>query len=117
MFDKLENPKWLKTKKILWIKKATKKPVCPPGCSDKPEDTPAKQSPGCGKWHNFEILKPQHLFVMWGDIHITDSMFPIQNRYHQAEACYAVCAGMVRVNVPEYWTGETLNAIVVCGDR
>lgn len=110
----LENPNWVLTNQMLWIKKP-KKLQCPNDCSEKPKGTANRTK--VEKWHNFEVLKPHGLYVLWGDTHITDSMFTHENRYHQAAACYAVCAGMIQVNVPEYWSSEMLDAIVVCGDR
>lgn len=111
----MENHNWLKMRTILWVKKPKKIP-CPGNCEDKPQGTSEK----CNqeeKWHNFEVLTPQYLYVLWGNLHIVDTIFPLKNRYNQSDACYAVCAGMIQVHVPEYWTSETLDAIVVCGDR
>ncbi|XP_024871501.1 uncharacterized protein LOC112454376 [Temnothorax curvispinosus] len=69
------------------------------------------------RWHQYYVEEPNRLFSLWGDVHPTDDMFDEANRGMQAYACYVVCAGMTMITAPEYWSPNTLDAIVMCGDR
>lgn len=101
----MEKPKWLQEKKITW----TKRPPVTNDCGEEDKEIV--------KWHAFDVITPRRLYVLWGEMHISDTIFPEENRNKQAGACYAVCAGMSLVNTPEYWNGEVLNAIIINGNR
>ncbi|XP_048505518.1 uncharacterized protein LOC105683224 [Athalia rosae] len=105
--DNVENPGWLKRFKVTWVR-------CPNS-----KKRIVKESVVTGKlrWHQFYVEEPYKLFSLWGDIHPTQSLFPVKNRGKQAYACYVICAGMTRITAPEYWSSKTLDAIVMCGDK
>lgn len=69
------------------------------------------------RWHQYYVEEFNKLFSLWGEMHITDSVFNETNRGMQMYACYVVCAGMTRIIAPEYWTPKILDVIVMCGDR
>ncbi|KAK0181663.1 hypothetical protein PV327_003930 [Microctonus hyperodae] len=69
------------------------------------------------RWHQYYIEQVGKLFSLWGEIHPAGEIFTKQNRGKQIQACYVVCAGMMRIMAPEYWSAKTLDAIVMCGDR
>ncbi|XP_008204179.1 uncharacterized protein LOC103315718 [Nasonia vitripennis] len=104
--DKMEKPSWLQDYKITWSKSSSSK-----------TNIPECGKPDITKWHHFDVIESRRLYVLWGQIHITDRIFAEENRSRQTEACYAVCAGMSLINAPEYWSAEILNAVVVCGDK
>ncbi|XP_011500434.1 PREDICTED: uncharacterized protein LOC105364245 [Ceratosolen solmsi marchali] len=98
--DKIEKPRWLQDMKIVWLNVTGSKSAC-------------KKR----KWHEFEVLEPRRLYVLWSNIHITDELFDSENRNKQSRACYVVCAGMSLINAPEYWSADSLKAILIWGDR
>ncbi|XP_023315140.1 uncharacterized protein LOC106652243 [Trichogramma pretiosum] len=96
--EKLEKSIWLDQKHFVWKR----------SFFSGLEPTP--------KWQYYDVIQPGRFYVLWGKYHITDERFAEENRNRQASACYAVCAAMVLINTPEYWTPQVLDAIVVCGD-
>lgn len=104
--DTMEKPAWLSQLKLKWTRFAA----------------PAKRSlneeaVGKLRWHQFYVEEPNRIFSLWGEIHPTEEIFARANRGKQMYACYVVCAGMTRIQAPEYWSSKTLDAIVMCGDR
>ncbi|EZA54012.1 hypothetical protein X777_05861 [Ooceraea biroi] len=69
------------------------------------------------RWHQYYVEEADRLFSLWGEMHVTDSIFDETNRGMQTYACYVVCAGMTRIIAPEYWSSRILDVIVMCGDR
>lgn len=103
-----EKVTWLKRRRVTWSR-----------CSPAKRKSRAKVavSDKVTRWHQYYVEKPNRLFSLWGEIHITDRMFDEANRGMQTYACYVVCAGMTRIMAPEYWSSKILDAIVACGDR
>ncbi|XP_058808704.1 uncharacterized protein LOC131674205 [Phymastichus coffea] len=102
---RMEKFEWLEDE-IIWARYPTPaKPRCGPGADKLP------------KWHNYEIVSSKRLYILWGTKHILQKTFPEENRGKQAATCYAVCAGMCLINAPEFWDAETLDDIVICGDK
>nr|XP_034195511.1 uncharacterized protein LOC117611610 [Osmia lignaria] len=104
--EAIEKPTWLKLYKISWAK-----------CLAVPKKKGNKDFVVKMRWHQYVVEESNKLFSLWGEIHITDSMFEKENRGMQTYACYVVSAGMTRIMAPEYWTAKTLDVIVMCGDR
>nr|XP_012138611.1 PREDICTED: uncharacterized protein LOC105662224 [Megachile rotundata] len=105
--EAIEKPTWLKLYKIIWAK-----------CMAIPQKKKGiKDVASKMRWHQYVVEESNKLFSLWGEIHITDSMFERENRGMQTYACYVVCAGMTRIMAPEYWTSKNLDVIVMCGDR
>ncbi|KAK9300682.1 hypothetical protein QLX08_006716 [Tetragonisca angustula] len=106
--ESIEKPTWLKLYKITWTKSLAV-----------PQKRKGTKEYGLGKmrWHQYVVEESNKLFSLWGEIHITDGVFEMENRGMQTYACYVVCAGMTRIMAPEYWSSKTLDVIVMCGDR
>ncbi|XP_029666284.1 uncharacterized protein LOC115237416 [Formica exsecta] len=104
-----EKVTWLKCHRVTWSRCAPTK--------RKSRAKFAVSGDKVARWHQYYVEKPNRLFSLWGEIHITDRMFDEANRGMQTYACYVVCAGMTRIMAPEYWSPKILDAIVVCGDR
>ena len=106
--ESIEKPTWLKLYKITWTKSLAV-----------PQKRKGTKELAVGKmrWHQYVVEESNKLFSLWGEIHITDSVFERENRGMQTYACYVVCAGMTRIMAPEYWSSKTLDVIVMCGDR
>lgn len=104
--ENIEKASWLKEFKIKWARFASSK--------KKKEDN---ENVAKLRWHQYYVEEPLKLFSLWGELHPTGHMFARENRGKQTQACYVVCAGMTRIQAPEYWSPKTLDAIVMCGDR
>ncbi|KAL0120014.1 hypothetical protein PUN28_007996 [Cardiocondyla obscurior] len=102
--------------KVSWLKhcRATTWSKCAPANRKKSAEVSYAVKP---RWHQYYVEEPNRLFSLWGETHPTDNVFDEANRGMQTYACYVVCAGMTMITAPEYWSPQTLDAIVVCGDR
>ncbi|KAK0178312.1 hypothetical protein PV328_002274 [Microctonus aethiopoides] len=104
-----EDSNWLNDFELTWTHSSA--------ISKKENAQEETQSPEKSRWHQYYIEQFGKLFSLWGEIHPAGEIFTKQNRGKQMHACYVVCAGMMRIMAPEYWSAKTLDAIVMCGDR
>ncbi|XP_033226602.1 uncharacterized protein LOC117179071 [Belonocnema kinseyi] len=104
--EKLEKQSWLKSMRITWARlSSTEK-------EKNEKDIITKKL----KWHHYYVEEEGKLFSLWGQVHIKDPIFPVENRGKQCNACYVIFAGMTKLMAPEYWSPRTLDAILFCGD-
>lgn len=104
--EKIEKQSWLKSMTITWARfSSTKK-------KKNEKDILTKKL----MWHQYYVEEEGKLFSLWGQVHIKDPVFPVENRGKQSYACYVIFAGMTRLTAPEYWSPRTLDAILFCGD-
>ncbi|XP_043465461.1 uncharacterized protein LOC122500551 [Leptopilina heterotoma] len=64
-------------------------------------------------WKQYQVEEEDTLFSM--HTNISNEIFPQQNQEKYFYACYVICAGMTRLISPEFWTPQTLNAILFFG--
>ena len=105
--EKIEKQSWLRTMSITWARFSDTKKK-----KKKNQDEIIKNF----MWHQYYVEEDSKLFSLWGRVSVKDEVFPEENRGRQTYACYMVCAGMTRLIAPEYWTPNTLDAILFCGD-
>lgn len=101
LFKNIEKLDWLKTMPTSWLKFSKNE---------------KKKLNKKFMWHEYYIEQKEYLFSLQAHVHITDEIFPQKNRGKQFYACYVICAGMMKLIAPEYWTPQILTAILFFGD-